>query len=232
MRNQGKERGYRQDGRIRESRRERRSSLPGIMIVALLAAVCTYILLIGMEKRALSDYEKEKVWVVSKEIASNTTLTKETVEGMFKQIEMDRNQIPRSVVTDLTSLYGMRTLLVLHPGMIVYESMFTGDEDLLGTMKNPVVVGWKAEDLSLAANGVLRAGDRVNIYAYEKESMESQCLWTEVMVYQVFDSVGNLIASEDKVGIATRVNLLMEKGDVEEFYSGMEGDGILLTLEK
>lgn len=225
MRNQGKERGYRENGRMRE----RRNALPGIIIVTLLAAVCTYILLIGMEKRALRDYEKEKVWVVNKEIPFNTTLTKEAMDWMFKQIEMDRNQIPKSVVTDLSSLYGMRTLLVLYPGMIVCEPMFTGDGDLLATMKNPIVVGWKAEDLSLAANGVLRAGDRVNIYAYEKESMESQCLWTEIMVYQVFDSVGNLIASQDKDGIATRVNLLMEEEDVAEFYSRMEGDGILLV---
>ena len=67
---------------------------------------------------------------------------------------------------------------------------------------------------------------------YEKDAKESRCLWKDVRVYQAFDSMGNQIASEDKVGIATRVNLLMEEKYVAEFYSKMEEDRILLVVGK
>jgi hypothetical protein len=45
--------------------------------------------------------------------------------------------------------------------------------------------------------------------------------WEEVYVQQVFDSAGKSIPNGDKTSIAQRINVYLDKADVETFYSGL-----------
>ena len=72
--------------------------------------------------------------------------------------------------------------------------------------------------LSQVASGVLRGGDMVHIYMTSEEA-GTRLLWEDVLVQEVFDSAGAHIADEDRQQAASRVNLLVEKSMVEDFYT-------------
>lgn len=80
------------------------------------------------------------------------------------------------------------------------------------------MAGFKAEDLYQVVGGVLRAGDRIHIYSMSEEG-EALPAWSNVYVREVFDQAGNRIVSGDTAAAAQRVNIYLDKKDVEAFYS-------------
>ena len=65
---------------------------------------------------------------------------------------------------------------------------------------------------------MLRAGDRIHIYSVSEEN-ETSLIWDDVYVQGVFDQAGTQIGNEDAVTAAQRINVYMDKADVEVFYS-------------
>ena len=54
-------------------------------------------------------------------------------------------------------------------------------------------------------------------------------LWENIMVYQAFDVSGNVIAAEDTLTPAARVNLLLEEGYAEQFYNELNKGSLRLV---
>ena len=109
------------------------------------------------------------------------------------------------------------TVWDIEPGVLLTQGMFQTQEDILRDLKEPVVAGFKAEDLYQVAGGVLRAGDRVHIYAVQEQ--KTVLVWPDVYVQQVFDASGKAIANEDGNTAAQRVNIYLDREDVESFYA-------------
>ena len=86
-------------------------------------------------------------------------------------------------------------------------------------LTKPVIAGCKAEDLYQLVSGTLRSGDRIHIYTVDEELGQAYLTWDDVMVYQAFDSSGNLIPPQDTTSAAARINVLLEEGNAELFYS-------------
>ena len=80
-----------------------------------------------------------------------------------------------------------------------------------------MIAGFKADDICQVAGGVLRAGDRVNIYSVREEG--TVLVWADVYVQQVFDAAGAMIGNEDGVSSAQRINVYLDETEVETFYS-------------
>ena len=73
---------------------------------------------------------------------------------------MEHLRIPSNPedLTDLISVYAV------DQGSIITTGMFTAVNDITKDMTQPVVAGFKADDLYQVVGGVLRSGDRINIY--------------------------------------------------------------------
>ena len=82
-----------------------------------------------------------------------------------------------------------------------------------------MIAGCRADDLYQLVSGTLRSGDRIHIYTVDEELGETYLVWDNVMVYQTFDSAGNLIPPQDTLSAAARINVLLEEGTAELFYS-------------
>ena len=94
-------------------------------------------------------------------------------------------------------------------------------ESITAGMREPVIAGFRADDLSQVAGGVLRAGDRIHVFASE-EGEGTFLIWENVYVQQVFDAGGNVIESGDETTAAQRINVFLDKEDVEAFYTRLE----------
>lgn len=207
------------DKHVMERKREERRIFPGVIAAAFIASAITFFLLLNIERNALSDYEKVVVWIASANIPKAAEINSGNMESCFKQVEVDKSGLPEYVITDIHSLEGNRTTLMIPEGTILSEPMFTDDTSYVDSLTNPVIVGCKADDLYQVVSGILRKGDIVNVYTVNDELGETYLLWEDVLIDQTFDNAGNLIVPEDVTTAAARINLLMEEGYAEQFYT-------------
>lgn len=198
---------------------EPKKGLLGITLAALVAAVITYVVLLNVEKNALSAYEKADCWIMAETLEKGTELTPDNIGSLFVQIQVDVRHIPQEAVTDPQALAGSQAAITIPAGSMVTNAMFTQAGSYRAALRKPVIAGCKAEDLYQLVSGTLRSGDRIHIYSVDEELGQAYLIWDDVMVYQVFDSSGNLIPPQDTVSAAARINVLLEEGNAEAFYS-------------
>lgn len=203
-----------------------RRMLPGVIVVAFVAALATFFILLQVEKNMLSEYEKEYVWCASSQLPKGVEITGQNLSQYFVQAELEKSRVPDKKVADPQELIGKRTKIEVSTGAVLTNTMFEDDEAYTSTLQSPVLAGCKADDLFQFVSGVLRKGDLVHIYAVNEDMGITYMLWENVLVYQVFDSAGNQIAPEDVSTPAARINLLMEKGNAELFYNELQNGSL------
>lgn len=205
---------------------------PGVILVAFVAALVSFLIMLQVEKNALSAYEKVVVWCVQKELTKGTLITEQNWSEYFVQVEIDKNIAPEKMVTLPEEVWEKEAQIVVPKGAVISSTMFADMEQHVDKLQNPVVAGCKGEDLFQMVSGVLRKGDLVHIYTVDEEGQQTYLLWENVPVYQVFDAAGNVIASTDNTTPAARVNLLLEKGRTEQFYNELSNGSLRLVQVK
>lgn len=190
----------------------------GGMAAALIAAVAVFSVMLQLEKSALTKYEKGTVYVAAAEIPKGQLITAENMSLYFREKSLDKSCIPESALCSPEQVTGLAAVFDIEQGVLLAEGMFETLDDVLRGMKEPVVAGFKAEDLYQVAGGVLRAGDRIHIYSVSEEG-EAELAWDNIYVQEVFDQTGIRIVNGDMVTAAQRINIYLDKKDVEAFYS-------------
>lgn len=213
----------------KERVKKERRILPGVIIIAFIAAAITFFLLLNIEKNMLQDYEKASVWVAAGNLQESLEINVQNVEKCFVRIEMDKSQIPEYAIEDIQNLVGSQTALMLPKGTVITAPMFRTIDTYIDNMTDPVIIGCKADDLYQVASGILRKGDFVNVYTVNDELEETYLLWEDVLIYQTFDSAGNQIAGEDMTTAAARINLLMEERYAEQFYTELHNGSLRMV---
>ena len=189
----------------------------GGVVAALVAAVAIFVGMVQLEKRVLTQYEKGTIYIALCQIPRGVEITGQNYGQYFQARELDRSCIPATALGMPEQVEGLVPVWDIEPGVLLTQGMFQTQEDILRDLKEPVVAGFKAEDLYQVAGGVLRAGDRVHIYAVQEQ--KTVLVWPDVYVQQVFDASGKAIANEDGNTAAQRVNIYLDREDVESFYA-------------
>ncbi len=188
----------------------------GGIIAALLSAVVVFAVMVQMEKNILTQYEKGTIYVAAAEIPKGELVTEGNYTRYFVQRQLDRSCIPPSAISSPEQIGGLVAKTDIEPGVLLTTGMFESVDEVLEAMDKPVIAGFKAEDLYQVVSGVLRSGDRVNIYSVKEE--EVTLVWQDVFVQQVFDASGTAIAGGDTSTAAQRINVYLNQEDVEKFY--------------
>lgn len=192
----------------------------GVCVAAFVAAISVFAVLLQIEESVLARYERGIVCMAAKDIPRGLVITEENCAEYFKLEETDKKCISSSVLADYGQLYGLVPVFDVEEGTLVTYGMFEAVNDIVGGMKEPVIAGFKADDLYQVAGGVLRAGDRIHIFNVS-DTGEATLGWENVYVESVFDQSGKAIASGDNTTSAQRINVYMDKADMEAFYSGL-----------
>lgn len=190
----------------------------GSIIAALVAAVAVFAVMMQMEKNLLTQYEKGSILVAAREIPKGQLITANNAAVYFEETELDRKCIPETALQSMEQIQDMVPVADIEEGVLLTSGMFEEIDRITADMKAPVIAGFKAEDLYQVVGGTLRTGDRIHIYSVDEEDVVT-LNWSNVFVQEVFDNAGAKIANEDKVTSAQRVNVYMDKADIESFYS-------------
>lgn len=205
--------------KTKEERKLKKSWLwNGGIIAALIAAVAVFAAMLQLEKNVLTQYEKGMIYVVKKEIPKGQRITENNYTEYMEQKQLDKNCIPPTALSDYVQISDMVAVSKLEQGVLLTEGMFEKENLITGVMQEPVVAGFKVEDMYQVAGGTLRTGDRIHIYNVDEEGY-AMLSWEDVYVQEVFDNSGMTIANEDTSSVAQRVNIYMDKADVERFYT-------------
>jgi hypothetical protein len=199
---------------------------PGVIFISFVAALITFFVMLQVEKNTLSDYEKVAVWCANQEIPKGKEITGADLENAFVLVEMDKKNVPDKSITNPEALIGQQTIVEITQGSPLTGAMFEDVNQHMAKLYHPVLAGCKAEDLFQMVSGVLRKGDMVHVYVVNEEMEQTYLLWEDVVVYQVFDSAGNVITAEDISTPAARINLLLEKGRAEQFYNELQNGSL------
>lgn len=188
----------------------------GGIIAALISALAVFAVMIQMEKNILTQYEKGIIYMAASEIPKGEIVTEDNYTDFFVQQQLDSSCIPATAISSPDQIRGLVAKTDIEQGVLLTAGMFEPVDHVLEAMEKPVIAGFKAEDLYQVVSGVLRSGDRVNIYSVKEE--EVVLVWQDIFVQQVFDASGSAIASGDTVTAAQRINVYLDQADVEQFY--------------
>ncbi|MDR0949431.1 MAG: hypothetical protein LBM69_07965 [Lachnospiraceae bacterium] len=211
-----------------KERKEKKSILPGAVVVAFIAAMLVYFMLISIEKDALSAYEKEMIYVAATDIESGVYLTDSNWMSYFEQKEIDKNMIPPQAIQNEAAFYDKYIESQIDKGAIMTHSMITSLEKITANITNPVVAAIKADDLAQLCNGILRSGDQIHIFSVTKDKV-AEFMWQNVYVWQVFDAAGTMILPGDSITAASRINVLLDESTIEHFYSELAAGTIRIV---
>lgn len=204
---------------------KKRPVLPWIVLGCLVAALAVYGAAIHIQAQILSAYDKGTVYTASASMAAGDVMKGDEAAGKVAPIEIAAGAVPADAVTDPAQLADSAARYDIEPGTILCLSMFETVDDMVAGMKEPVIAGFRSEDIYQVVGGVLRAGDTISIYTIDNVAeigtaeYVGTLRWDNVRVQEVFDSSGIAISSIDDATPASRVNVYMDKGEVEEFYA-------------
>lgn len=193
----------------------------GAAFAAFLAAAAIYLVLVQAEKSMLEGYEKGEVYFALKEIPEGQMITESNMDEFFLLSSVDVRWIPETALQDPLQVKNLVAAGTIEKGVLLTGGMFQPVEEITKGMKEPVIAGFRAEDLYQVVGGTLRSGDRIHIYGSE-EDLGTYLIWENVYVQQVFDSGGTIIESGDTSTAAQRINIFLDKKDVEAFYTRLE----------
>lgn len=193
----------------------------GCAFAAFLAATAIYLVLLHVEKTELSGYERKEVLVALQDVPEGQLITAQNRDAYFALEAIDARIVPEEAILSSEQLESVVAKTKIGKGSILTEGHLRQMETITAGMREPVVAGFRADDLCQVAGGVLRAGDRIHVFASE-EGEGTFLIWENVYVQQVFDAGGNVIESGDATTAAQRINVFLDKEDVEAFYTRLE----------
>lgn len=196
----------------------------GGILAALVAAVAVFTAMVQMEKNILTQYERGMIYTALKAIPEGQIITEENWEQYFQEKQLDKSCIPPTALNTPEQVIGLVAAFPIEQGVLLTQGMFHRLDDILKQMDSPVIAGFKADDISQVAGGVLRPGDRVNIYAVREEG--TSLVWADVFIQQVFDASGGSISNTDSTTAALRINVYLDRSEVEEFYSELSNGSL------
>ena len=196
----------------------------GGILAAFLAALAVFLILLQIEKNELSQFERGKVYVAAKMIPKGEVLTDENFGEYVREESLDQRMIPEAAIRDPGVADGMSAVFDIEPGVMLSVGMFETTREILEQLREPVIAGFKADDLYQVVGGVLRSGDRINIYRVSKEAKTVE--WENVYVQSVFDQSGGIVENTDHTKAAQRINIYLEKSEVENFYRELDNGSL------
>lgn len=192
------------------------------VVVSLLLAVGIFALLLNVEARKLSQYEKGSVVVAVLDVSEEREITKENVTEYFALEERPLSDIPKASVFTLDEMVGQYVKSGIDAGSMVTKSMIG---DLKNNYSNMVLLGVNMEALDQSVAGTLRVGDEIDIYTVEVEEDDSVTVEKAlggVTIERSYTRTGVAITKEDTTSIAQYITIPVHKDAVGTFYQSLE----------
>lgn len=207
-----------------ESARDKKSGRVKMLFFCVAGTVVLYAALVMMQASLVNDFKEYEVtaFVPARQIPANTRITEQNVSELFTRVVRDSRTLPPDYITDTSALKGQYTAKIQEPMEIICKSGFQA-LFMAADLKEPVEVSFQVSSYDQAVGGVLREGDRINLYvvkAEEEKEMTVRQIVENTYVTRAFSGAGVELkreAAEEADTPATILNIYIPKTQEETF---------------
>ena len=198
----------------------------GLFAAAMIMSAGVFAMMTYAQRKILSDFEKKDVYVANADIPRGIVINEDNASQYLVIRSVDAGCVPPSALTDSVCISGLSPVYDIAPGTLLTDNMFTTPDTVRTGMKEPVLAGFKTDDLSRAVSGVLRAGDRIDVYCEDPETGLGNLLCANVYVEKGYDSSRNEITD---MSSAMMFNIYLESSQVMDFYDGLRSGSMYVV---
>lgn len=201
------------------------------VVVSVLAVVLVWFGMVQVERYVLTDKAVASVIVASTDIPNGTLITEDNVANYFSTKEVNASLVTATSVSDITQLYG-KALTDISSGEIITTNRIFNTAWVNEKYNNPVEISFTVKGAEAAVNGVLRAGDLVNVMTLTTDdsgNVTTQVLLSNVYLLNVYNSSSAEIASTDSSSLATGFTIYVEADQAEQVNGALATSSVYLA---
>lgn len=199
------------------------------LLGCLMIAAALFAVLLNVEKKALSDYEKKVTVICKEQIPMGTRITEANVDRYFSNYEVDVKLVHENAVEDKNELLGTVSARTMDSNEIVKSDDFTKESSIYSKFTEPVETSFTAENPGDVVSGSIRSGDFVDIAVVDKDTLEYRIQLENVYVLNAYTGTGELVAKEAVNTPATMLTIVEEKASLDAFYSALEKGNVIVS---
>ena len=198
----------------------------GIFVAALITAAGVFAVMTYLQRQALSDFVKREIYVAASDIPRGVVLNEENRKTYLVIKSVDAGSVPDNCTPDAGMIMGLSPVYDIGKGTLLTYNMFTSPKEELDEMDDPILAGFRTDDLSKAVSGSLRAGDVIDIYSIDPGTGDGFLLCKDVYVESGYDGYGNRVTDEKP---AVMFNIYLESADAAGFYEGLSSGSLYVV---
>lgn len=202
-----------------------------MLMACVLGFLILYVALVSIESAAVNDYKNYEVtaYIPVKAIEEKTQVTENNVHGLFHKVIRDSRILPEDYVSDPMELVGQYAKKEIGLMEVVTAGGFQ-TIDMCEGIQNPVEVSFSANNYDQVVGGILREGDRINLYVIRKEKdeageqMVSELIIKDTYITKAFTNTGMEVSREDEVNKdtpTTVINVYIPRDKEETFHKAV-----------
>ena len=199
------------------------------LLGSFLVAVALFVVLVGVEKNLLSDYEKVSVVLCKIDVPKGTKITKENVSQYFYDYEVDIALVNDTCIKDKNEVIDTVVEKSLSAHEILRKDDCTKEAEIYNKFSNPVEASITATNPGDIVSGTIRRGDYVDIAVVNKDTLEYDLMLKKVYVVDAFTSTGEKVSENAEGTAATMLTVVEEKDNLAKFYSARETGNVIVT---
>ena len=204
--------------RIKESRM--RTPDVKVLVYSFVVTLTLYALLLFIERTVLSsdDY---------------TVITADNLGILFAAKERKSDWLPDNCITDISQLVGMMTVQDIVKNEVMTDRAVSAQDRRAAGIESPIEVAMNANNLSQVVGGILREGDRINIWSVTETNnngvgkVTAEKICDYAYVTRVFTAAGVQVnAASGNDSAAMVINIIIPEEKEQEFNIAL-GKGTL-----
>ena len=202
---------------------------PRVFIYSLIMTLVLYSAMIFVERTILKSEDYVGVYIAKGMVERNTLVTTENINELFSLEERRTDWVPDGSVSDVSQLIGKMVRYGYEKNEVVTISGLASSDLRTEGIESPVEVSLDAGSLSQVVGGIIREGDRINIWSVSKRNenggnvVEAEKICDYAYVTRVFTSSGVQVKQAAQDGAAaTVVNIVIPESKEEEFNIALE----------
>lgn len=202
---------------------------PRVFVYSLVMTLVLYSAMIFVERTILKSEEYVSVYVAEGTVEKNTVVTAANIDELFALEERRADWLPDGSISDAAGLLGMTVKYGYEKNEVVTYSGLSAADTRMEGIENPVEVSLDAGSLSQVVGGIIREGDRINIWSVSRKNENGENIISAgkicdyAYVTRVFTSSGVQVKQASQDGAAaTVVNIVIPGAKEEEFNIALE----------
>lgn len=204
-----------------------------VLVYSFIVTLILYAFMLFIERTILKSEEHTTVYVAQTDINENTMLTAENIPVYFAAMQRRSDWLPADSVTDMTQLLNMLTSRKIAQNEVITSDILLSRDTRTDGIVLPVEVSINANNLSQVVGGILREGDRINIWSVTElndcgiSTVKAEKICDYAYVTRVFTAAGVQVKKGLQEESAAMVVNIIIPGEKEEDFNIAMGNGTL-----